>query len=51
MNDTSHLIFNILYFIKMKTNNNEIIYYLTGQVDQVRRFSRSVSSNIACPVE
>ena len=31
----------------MKTNNNEIIYYLTGQADQIRRSSRSVSSNIA----
>ena len=39
--------FNILYFIKMKTNNNKNIYYLTGQADQMRRSSRSVSSNIA----
>lgn len=31
----------------MKTNNNYIIYYLTGQADQIRRSSRSVSSNIA----
>ena len=31
----------------MKTNNNKNIYYLTGQADQMRRSSRSVSSNIA----
>ncbi|MCG2714773.1 MAG: four helix bundle protein [Candidatus Marinimicrobia bacterium] len=26
----------------MKTNNNKIIYYLTGQADQIRKASRSV---------
>ena len=34
--------FNILYFIKMKTNSNKIIYYLTGQANQIRKASRSV---------
>ena len=30
----------------MKTNNNRIIYYLTGQTDQVRKASRSVCANL-----
>ncbi len=38
--------FNTLYFIKMKTNNNRIIYYLTGQADQIRKASRSVCANL-----
>jgi len=37
---------NTLYFIKMKTNNNRIIYYLTGQTDQIRKASRSVCANL-----
>jgi len=47
MYNTVHFIFNIFSSIKMKTNNNYIIYYLTGQADRIRRSPRSVSSNIA----
>ncbi|MCD6441773.1 MAG: four helix bundle protein [Candidatus Marinimicrobia bacterium] len=47
MYNTVHFIFNILSSIKMETNNSYIIYYLTRPADQIRRSSRSVSSNIA----